>query len=129
MIKYFIFFKATSVSFGRFSKSFLLCKSSSNFVAIVTKISGIPSSLFLLRLSLFNSASNNRLKINKNFYILWLSMSISACLLQIVTNINSCSYFIFLENFVSFSEISNPLLLVILVFVLLVDLFLGINFY
>ena len=129
MIKYFIFFKATSVSFGRFSKSFLLCKSSSNFVAIVTKISGIPSSLFLLRLSLFNSASNNRLKINKNFYILWLSMSISACLLQIVTNINSCSYFIFLENFVSFSEISNPLLLVILVFVLLVDLFLAINFY
>ena len=55
----------------------------------VIKISGIPSSLSLV-FSLFNSASNNKLKINKDFRILWSSILISGCLLLIVTDINLC---------------------------------------
>ena len=55
----------------------------------VIKISGIPS-LLSLAFSLFNSASNNKFKINKNFCILWSSILISGCLLLIVTDINFC---------------------------------------
>ena len=64
----FNFFKTPFIISGSFSESLLLCKSWSNFAAIVTRTSSIPSSLSsgaLLLLS--DSASINKLNINKNF--------------------------------------------------------------
>lgn len=61
---------------GSFNESILLCKSWSNFAASVNGISGIPYSVSWLKLSLFVSASINKLKISKNFCISWSSISI-----------------------------------------------------
>ena len=94
---YLNFFKAPFIISGRFSESILLCKIWSNFPAIVTRISGIPSSLSsIVLLLLSNSASINKLNINKYFFISLLSISTSGCLLLIVTDISLCSSFIFL---------------------------------
>ena len=82
----FNFFRAPFIISGSFSESILLCKSWSNFAAIVIRISVIPSSLSSTVPFLSDSASVN---------ILWSSISISGCLLVIVTDISLCSSFNF----------------------------------
>ena len=102
----------------------MLCKSWSNFAAIVIRISGIPSSASSPLLILSDSASINKLNIKKKFCISWSSISISGCLLLIVTEINLCSSFIFFYKSVpSFLELFNNLILDILIFLFLFLLF------
>ena len=67
-IKDFNFLKTSLIIFGSFNESMLLCNSSISFAAIVIRISGILPLLSLV-FCLFNSASNNKLKITQNFCI------------------------------------------------------------
>ena len=93
----FNFFNALFIISRSFNESILLCKSWSNFAAIFIRISGIPSSASLQLLILSDSASINKLNINKFFCISWSSLSISGCLLLIAKEINLCSSFIFFD--------------------------------
>ena len=82
-------------------------------------------------LILSDSASINKLNINKNICFSWSSISISACLLLVVTEIDLFSSFIYFfdKSVSSLSELSNNLLRDILIFLFLfLLLFLLINF-
>ena len=83
-------------------------------------------------LILSDSVSINKLNINKNICFSWSSISISACLLLVVTEIDLFSsfiYYFFDKSVSSLSELSNNLLHDILIFLFLfLLLFLLINF-
>ena len=76
-------------SWGCVSREVLVGEVSSRGSVRIPLLRYQVSSLSLV-FSLFNSASNNKLEINKNFCILWSSILISGCLLLIVTDINLC---------------------------------------
>ena len=113
------FFRAPFIISGSFSESILLCKSWSNFAAIVIRISVIPSSLSSPVLFLSDSASIN---------ISWSSISISGCLLVILTDISLCSSFDFFISLFLLQKYLTTFYLPFF-FLFLDDLFLVINFY
>ena len=123
----FNFFKALFIISRSFSEYILLCKTWSNFAAIVIRISGIPSSLSSRALLLLSdSASVNKLNINVFRDHQYQFLGVYCLLLLILVYVHA---FMFMPKSFSSSELFNILLLAILFFLFLSNLFLAINFY